>query len=76
MEKDLSPDQILAKASGVYEKKARQNIRKTLVLSFIAGIFIALGAVASTLASTKLDAIFRGHSSHAPDRPEKGKMQI
>lgn len=51
MEKDLSPGEILAKASDVYEKKAGQNIKKTLVLSFIAGIFIALGAVASTLAS-------------------------
>lgn len=54
MEKDLSPGEILSKASGVYEKKARQNIKKTLVLSFIAGIFIALGAVASTLASFNL----------------------
>lgn len=51
MEKDLSPGEILAKASAVYEKKAGQNIKKTLILSFIAGIFIALGAVASTLAS-------------------------
>lgn len=51
MEKDLSPGEILAKASDIYEKKAGQNIKKTLVLSFIAGIFIALGAVASTLAS-------------------------
>ena len=51
MEKDLSPGEILAKASAVYEKKAGQNIKKTLVLSFIAGVFIALGAVASTLAS-------------------------
>lgn len=54
MEKDLSPDQILAKASNVYEKKAGQNIKKTLLVSFIAGIFIALGAVASTLASFNL----------------------
>ncbi len=54
MEKDLSPDLILSKASAVYEKKAGQNIKKTLVLSFIAGIFIALGAVASTLASFNL----------------------
>ena len=51
MEKDLSPGEILAKASDIYEKKAGQNIKKTLILSFIAGIFIALGAVASTLAS-------------------------
>lgn len=54
MEKDFRPDQILSKASGVYEKKAGQNIKKTLVLSFIAGIFIALGAVASTVASFNL----------------------
>lgn len=54
MEKDLSPGEILAKASAVYEKKAGQNIKKTLILSFIAGIFIALGAVASTLASFNL----------------------
>ena len=54
MEKDLSPDLILSKASAVYEKKAGQNIKKTLILSFIAGIFIALGAVASTLASFNL----------------------
>ena len=54
MENDLRPDQILGKASGVYEKKARQDIKKTLVLSFMAGIFIALGAVASTLASFNL----------------------
>lgn len=54
MESDLRPDQILAKASNIYEKKARQNIKKTLILSFIAGIFIALGAVASTLASFNL----------------------
>lgn len=54
METNLSPDQILSKASGIYEKKARQNIKKNLVLSFIAGIFIALGAVASTIASFNL----------------------
>lgn len=54
METNLSPDQILLKASGIYEKKARQNIKKDLVLSFIAGIFIALGAVASTVASFNL----------------------
>lgn len=54
METDLRPDQILSKASVTYEKKARQNIKKTLVLSFIAGVFIALGAVASTLASFNL----------------------
>ena len=54
MESALRPDQILEKASATYEKKARQNIKKTLVLSFIAGIFIALGAVASTLASFNL----------------------
>ena len=51
METDLRPEQILSKASMTYEKKARQNIKKTLVLSFIAGIFIALGAVVSTIAS-------------------------
>ncbi len=28
MEKDLRPNQILEKASDVYEKKARQNIKK------------------------------------------------
>lgn len=54
METNLSPDQILLKASGIYEKKARQNIKNNLGLSFIAGIFIALGAVASTVASFNL----------------------
>lgn len=54
MEKNLSPGEILSKAGGVYEKKAGQSIKKTLLLSFMAGIFIALGAVASTIASFNL----------------------
>lgn len=54
MEKDLRPDEILEKAIGVYTKKSKMGIKKLMVLSFLAGIFIALAAAGSSLASSNL----------------------
>ena len=51
---DLSPDEILEKAIGVYTKKSKMGIKKLMVLSFLAGIFIALAAAGSSLASSNL----------------------
>lgn len=54
METDLRPDEILEKAIGVYTKKSKMGIKKLMVLSFLAGIFIALAAAGSSLASANL----------------------
>lgn len=54
MENDLSPDKILPRAIDTYWKKSQMPIKKTMILSFFAGIFISLAAVASSLASAHL----------------------
>ena len=54
METDISPDRILPKAVEVYRKKSKMGIKKLMVLSFLAGIFIALAAAGSSLASANL----------------------
>lgn len=50
----LSPDKILDKVSDAYVIKARSSTKKLIVLSFMAGVFIALAASASTFAAYNL----------------------
>lgn len=54
MDTDLSPDKILPRASEVYTKKARIKTKKLLILSFFAGVFIALAAQGSSFAAANL----------------------
>lgn len=54
MQKILSPDQILDKLSDTYVLKARASSKKLLILSFLAGAFIAFAAQGSTFASFNL----------------------
>ena len=54
MDTDLSPDKILPRAFEVYTKKARIKIKKLLILSFFAGVFIALAAQGSSFAAANL----------------------
>lgn len=51
METDLSPSNILPRAIDVYSKKAGMKFGKLMVLSFMAGVFIALAASTSSLAA-------------------------
>lgn len=54
MDTDLSPDKILPRAFEVYTKKARIKTKKLLILSFFAGVFIALAAQGSSFAAANL----------------------
>ena len=54
MDTDLSPDKILPRAFEVYTKKARIKTNKLLILSFFAGVFIALAAQGSSFAAANL----------------------
>ncbi|WP_297281292.1 formate/nitrite transporter family protein [uncultured Anaerococcus sp.] len=54
MQQILSPDQILDKLSDTYVLKARASSKKLLILSFLAGAFIAFAAQGSTFASFNL----------------------
>lgn len=54
MDNDLSPDKILPRAFEVYTKKARIKTKKLLILSFFAGVFIALAAQGSSFAAANL----------------------
>lgn len=54
MQEILSPDKILDKVSNAYVGKARASSKKLLVLSFLAGAFIAMAAQGSTFASFNL----------------------
>ena len=54
MDTDLSPDKILPRAFEVYTKKARIKTKKLLILSFFAGVFIALVAQGSSFAAANL----------------------
>lgn len=54
MDTDLSPDEILPRAFEVYTKKARIKTKKLLILSFFAGVFIALAAQGSSFAAANL----------------------
>lgn len=54
MDTDLSPDKILPRAFEVYTKKSRIKIKKLLILSFFAGVFIALAAQGSSFAAANL----------------------
>ena len=54
MDTDLSPDKILPRAFEVYTKKARIKTKKLLILSFFAGVFIALTAQGSSFAAANL----------------------
>lgn len=54
MQQILSPDQILGKVSDTYVLKARASSKKLLILSFLAGAFIAFAAQGSTFASFNL----------------------
>ncbi|WP_243344296.1 formate/nitrite transporter family protein [Anaerococcus sp. AGMB09787] len=54
MQNILGPDKILEKISDVYITKARASSKKLLILSFIAGVFIAFAAAGSTYASFNL----------------------
>lgn len=54
MDTDLSPDKILPRAFEVYTKKARIKTKKLLILSFFAGLFIALAAQGSSFAAANL----------------------
>lgn len=54
MDTDLSSDKILPRAFEVYTKKARIKTKKLLILSFFAGVFIALAAQGSSFAAANL----------------------
>lgn len=54
MQEILSPDKILDKVSNAYVGKGRASSKKLLVLSFLAGAFIAMAAQGSTFASFNL----------------------
>ena len=45
----LLPKEIVVYASKLALEKGRYNIRKTLVLSFLAGVYIAMGALLSVV---------------------------
>ncbi len=54
MQEMLSPDKILDKLSDGFVARSKASSRKLLILSFLAGAFIALAAQASTFASFNL----------------------
>lgn len=54
MDTDLSPDKILPRAFEVYTKKSRIKTKKLLILSFFAGVFIALAAQGSSFSAANL----------------------